>query len=158
MNIYVGIDPGATGAIAVLHGDTAYVHDIGGSIHDAIDTLRECRGTDTVVCIERVNAMPKQGLASTFKFGVIYGELRGACLALGLAIRAEPTPQTWKRALFKTNFSKLAKLAQKTLARDTARTLYPSCAAWLSRVKDADRAEAILLAHYLRTLLEETRN
>jgi hypothetical protein len=154
MKTFVGIDPGSHGAIVALRGTDIRYMDIDCSTNDAIAFLREQkelaeqRKEQIGVVLEYVRAMPKQGVSSTFKFGMIYGELRGACLALGLPIIAEPTPIKWKNRIFGGRITGMEKADQKRMARDKARELYPQSAEWLKRVKDADRAEALLMAHY----------
>jgi crossover junction endodeoxyribonuclease RuvC len=96
-------------------------------------------GQDVMVMVERVHSMPKQGVASVFKFGMAFGT------ALNLAQRfksswAMVTPQVWKKSL-KIDSDKKLSLA-------LARELFPM--APLSRVKDGGRAEALLIAHYLK--------
>ncbi len=52
----------------------------------------------SVVFIEKVHAMPKQGVSSTFKFGMGYGLVIGVCEALGIPYRLV-TPQAWKKVV-----------------------------------------------------------
>jgi hypothetical protein len=147
--VFVGIDPGLTGAVATISDGKVSIVDIDGSSFNAIDLLKGVAlNSEVFVCIEKVGSMPKQGVASTFKFGKIYGELIGAVKALGLSIEFEPTPQVWKKFIFNGRHSMLEKPEQKDLAREQARKLYPAIADMLKRKKDADRAEAVLLAHY----------
>jgi len=151
--IYIGIDPGNNGAIAMIRNGEVNVYQLHSETlrSDAIDAFENIlKASDgrAVVCMEKVGSMPRQGVASTFKFGVAYGILQGMCVALGLGIQHEPTPQTWKKAVFCTAHKKLSREDQKQLARDRARTLYPAVADQLKLKKDADKAEAILLAHY----------
>jgi len=147
--VIIGIDPGINGAIAVINKNNIYLYDIDGSLIDAINTLKEYADADGVV-IEKVASMPKQGVSSTFNFGCTYGHLRGACIALGIPIIAEPTPVVWKRKIFGAGIFGKDRSGQKTAARDKARELYPSISGELKRVKDSDRAEALLLAEFGR--------
>ena len=151
MSIIIGIDPGKSGAIAVLDDCCRVeIYDIGGSLVDAVTRLKQLSEVYDItgVVIEKVHSFPKQGVASSFDFGCTYGHLRGACIALGIPIIAEPSPQQWKKAIFGSSISKLDKAGQKRAARDKARELYPLTAPMLARVKDADKAEALLLCVY----------
>jgi crossover junction endodeoxyribonuclease RuvC len=150
---YVGIDVGITGAVAVLDKGFVQLYDIptrevGGNakVKREVDGPALARMLEylpiqkTRVLIERTNAMPGQGVASMFSMGVSRGVVLGVlgCLALPYA---EVTPQKWKKAfgLVKAPKSESIRLAIE---------LYPAAAQWLTRAKDHNRAEAILLAHY----------
>lgn len=161
--IIIGIDPGMTGGIAVLRNRHMTVHGIGGSLVDAIELLRntadDARESRETICavLEKVNAMPRRGkdgeshgmgATTLFTFASGYGHLRGALLALGIPIAAEPVPRTWKKRIFGGRHDGLSRAEQKKLAREEARTLYPCLNDSLRLVKDADKAEAALLAHY----------
>lgn len=155
MKTYIGIDPGITGAVSMVKEDgTAETRGIERSLHDAVCYLAQIKqntqayGHELYAVIEKVGAMPKQGVSSTFAFGCTYGHLRGALIALGIPIIAEPTPVVWKRKIFGAGIFKLSKPQQKRAARDEARKLYPCLNEQLRLVKDADKAEAALLAHY----------
>lgn len=109
-NVYIGIDPGAGGGLAFI----AYYR---GS-HKVLETTpmpptekdicewldnnsynnRTEDTTGTYAIIEKVHSMPKQGVASTFKFGMNYGFLRGCLIALGISFQ-EVTPRQWMKAL-----------------------------------------------------------
>lgn len=154
--IIVGVDPGISGAIAAIDTDrnTVEVYDIEHSLVDGIQAIKHLRDENTGrigAVIEKVASRPGQGVSSTFKFGRTYGHLRGAIIALEIPLLAEPSPQVWKRGVFGAGISKLDKKSQKIAARDKARELYPQTADMLKRVKDADRAEAILMAHFGRS-------
>lgn len=160
--IVAGIDPGKTGALAISYPD--------GS-HEFYDVPRvEVRGKDVpawaqwhtewsnalefacvdLVMIEFVTAGQngvKQGVQSMFNFG---GTLRFAH-AIVLGVRPRPrvefvTPAVWKAKLGLINSGKGA-------SRERCRTIYPSTAGQLTRVKDDGRAEAALIGHYGRTSL-----
>jgi crossover junction endodeoxyribonuclease RuvC len=97
-----------------------------------------------MVVVEQVHAMPRQGVSSTFSFGKACGMIEGVVAARGLPI-AWVTPQRWKKAMGVT--------ADKNSSRQLAINLWPNEAELFKRVKDADRAEAALIAeHYRRTL------
>lgn len=145
-----GIDPGFSGAWgAITH--TGQYHTVGDMLNNGvhIDTesvwaeiLLARDGQDCEVILEHVGSMPKQGVASTFKFGVAFGGV----IAIAQRFRAPwgmVRPQVWKKAMGLSS-DKAESLAM-------ARELWP--AAPLERVKDNGRAEALLLAEYWRRQL-----
>ena len=153
MSVHLGIDPGLTGAVALLTGPTAQtvrdmpvVTDGRSSTVSATllaDLLRELTQTlpeRPTVFIERVASMPKQGVASTFSFGKSAGIVEGVVGALGLPYRLV-TPGVWKR---RANLIGKPKDASRALAI----TLYPEMAPRLTRKKDNGRAEALLIARF----------
>jgi crossover junction endodeoxyribonuclease RuvC len=91
--------------------------------------------------------MPKQGVASTFKFGKGYGEVLGITTALHFEIH-EPTPQAWKKAMLTgTDKSKDASI-------QVAENLFPTVSLVLPRCRKAHdgMAEALLMAEYIRRM------
>ena len=143
--ILLGIDPGAKGAIAAVSplGRLEFVEDMPDPLTGA--TLRHLLDSylphwPEKVAVEDVHAMPRQGLSSTFKFGLGHGIVLGA---LGYAhIPYElVAPSKWKRAMGIT--------ADKDTARVRACELWPASAALFARKKDDGRAEAALLAYWL---------
>ncbi len=158
---YVGIDPGLSGAIAMV--TTAGVAQVwstptfvlkGGRkkrrIYAAAEMVRILReiGSARVVGLELVRAMPKQGVVSMFSMGHGVGLWEGIITALGLPLE-QVTPQVWKREMLGgvTGSDKSASIA-KALA------LFPAMAAMLAHKKDDGRAEALLIAEYFRRRLE----
>ncbi len=145
--IFLGFDPGFSGAWGMVDHHGSYV-SCGDMIHNdshvmTDDIFREislARANDDMdVVIEYVAAMPKQGVSSTFKFGMAFGSV----IALAERIHAPfqfVTPKVWKKALGLDSDKK------RSLA--LARDLWPE--APLSRMKDNGRAEALLLAEWLR--------
>lgn len=157
--IYAGIDPGKTGALAILLPDNSVEFldvsriKIKGKDEPAWSGwlsswryLMELAGV-THVIIENVAARPGQGVSSMFKFG----RTLGFAHAIALSIQPAPsiefvTPTVWKGKLGLLNSNKGA-------SREKAVSLYPKAASELTRVKDDGRAEALLLAHYGRRFL-----
>lgn len=143
----VGIDPGNSGAIAILRDDGSLdaidmpvVDKVvnGTLLHGALVILAGDDPVDLVV-IERVSSMPKQGVASTFKFGRAFGIAEG--VVAGLAWRHTlVTPQTWKKAMGCTS--------DKERSRRLAIERWPESAHLFARKKDDGRAEAALMAVY----------
>jgi len=149
MDVIIGIDPGLTGAIAVLNGGTVEMHDMPTvtatkgraeiNHHELLAILRRAEGS--VVWLERVGAMPGQGVTSMFRFGQVLGAIEMACAACSLPVRYV-TPAVWKRHC--------GLVRDKDAARGLALQRFPDCANDLRRKKDAGRAEAALIALYGR--------
>lgn len=145
--MYLGIDPGYTGAWGIVNHHGHYI-SCGDMIVskdriNTVDVIAEIRQAldmqDCLVVVEKVHSMPKQGVSSTFKFGMAYG----AALAIAERFQRNPLlvpPATWKR--------KMELTGDKIYSLSMARALWPL--APLARVKDNGRAEALLLAEYLR--------
>jgi hypothetical protein len=155
----IGIDPGAHGAICFMdsYGGVA-VFDLpiitdgklkwvdGGLMQSLLLAHGHSQGHVSTVqtgtaYVERVSAWPGQGVSSSFNFGVNLGSILSILQARGLPIELV-TPGTWKKAL---GLSK-----DKTASLHKARLLYPDLELHLA--KHEGRAEAILIAHYARTL------
>ena len=149
----IGIDPGATGAIALLDGEQALrVDDLpttttgrsrsvcGALLADLVRDYMDQAGNRPTAVLERVAARPGQGVSSMFAFGRSYGVVEGVVGALGLPLR-RVTPQQWKRD---------ARLIgkPKDAARSLAVELFPEIAHRLTRVKDSGRADALLIAYF----------
>lgn len=148
-HVTIGIDPGLSGALAVLgpHGDLESLHDLPvirdgrlawidaqGLTSLLIDSLR---GRTARAVIERVSAMPAQGIASAFNFGVGFGSLLALVQARYLPIELVTAAQ-WKRAMGLSS--------DKRASLDKARLLFPT--ADLGLAKHDGRAEALLLAYW----------
>lgn len=147
MNIYAGIDPGLTGAIAFFYenGDFIEVFDMPTMALGKKNQVNAIELTKILnkhvpknVFIEMVGAMPGQGVSSMFNFGMGYGVLQGVCAGLFLPITLI-TPNKWK---------KMAGLIgkEKDQARTLAQQTYP--AADLSLKKHVGRADAMLIAAF----------
>ena len=145
-----GIDPGsAKGAVAWVRGADAGVEDlplVDRSLdpHALAEMLR-ARGPADAVFVERVGAMPRQGVASTFAFGRAVGAIHATAQLVGARLELV-TPGKWK------GFQRLN--SEKEKARALAIRRFPDLSGDLSRKKDADRAEALLIADYGQALLE----
>lgn len=146
----IGIDPGKTGAIAIIHGSTALdLADMplaGKDLNRALIIATLAEHDDAALAIvEHTQAMPAIPRSTAHSLGMSEGIILGALAALAIptqSVRAS----TWKKAL--------AVPADKDEARAAAIRLFPSVADQLSRKKDDGRAEALLLAHYgLRLML-----
>ena len=151
--ITVGIDPGLTGAVAFLRNGEYYsLFDIpttlkgSGSVKQEVEPgglkrmfLERLEGReDVAIALERVSAMPGQGSSSVFSFGDTYGCCRSVASLTGHPLHLV-TPTTWKK-----HFG-LGR--DKEESRALASRLFPG--AELHLKKHADRAEALLMAHWL---------
>lgn len=157
MTLILGIDPGLSGALAYY--DPALemvadvfdmpVHKIKGKDHldlYLLSQIVDSRSASTKAAfIEQVSAMPKQGVSSTFRFGFAAGVVNGVVAANMVPI-VNVTPTVWKRAMGLTN--------DKDASRRLASHMFPRQSKLWARVKDADRAEAVLLAVYGSRILE----
>ena len=95
----IGIDPGKSGAIAFIDGKNAEARKNDTTEHDIGDWLFSIQAMGRCFAyIERVSAMPGQGVSSTFKFGQSYGFLRGLLVGYGIPFEAV-TPGVWQRSL-----------------------------------------------------------
>ena len=97
---------------------------------------------ETFVIVEQVSAMPGQGVTSMFNFGQTFGSIKGICAALGLPI-FYVRPAKWKKHFELINSSKDA-------SRTKVIEMYPSISARLTKKKDVNKADAILIARYFR--------
>lgn len=155
---FVGIDPGLDGAVCILNGptaptprffDTPYLTVTKGKgtkrkyLPAAMAAILEpLRGfPDVLVGVELVGAMPGQGVTSMFSIGFGCGLWHGIIAGLKLP-HEQITPQRWKK-LFGLGADKNASIVR-------ALQIYPACASQFSRKKDHGRAEALLIAEYLR--------
>ena len=152
--IIIGIDPGVSGAISVLENkkvlevyDTPTMIDgkknkkqVNGSQVTNIIKERLTNGKEMIVAVEHVNAMPGQGVTSMFNFGQSFGVIKGICSALSIPIYFV-RPMKWKKYfnLIKTN---------KDASRTKVIQIYPQISSKLSRKKDSNKADAILIARY----------
>ncbi len=147
----IGIDPGISGAIARYNSSETSaatqliiwdmpILEVNKkktiSPYLVANILKEAAAP---VFIEKVAAMPGQGVTSMFNFGKGFGVLLGAAAGLGLQT-TQVTPQTWMKAL------KCQK--GKDANRERACELFPQYADMFSRKKDDGRADAALLAYY----------
>lgn len=150
--VVLGIDPGLHGAVAILEIEggacrMAHIHDmpIAAGPKGKVDLLHVAlieilRSVPPSICwVEQVGAMPGQGVSTMFRFGKTAGAIHCAVAAAGHELRLV-TPAVWKKHFGIT--------ADKDGARSLASQRIPSLAPAFVRVKDADRAEAALIALY----------
>jgi crossover junction endodeoxyribonuclease RuvC len=151
--LILGVDPGVTGAYAVVGEDgTVIADDL--PVHQAqhgpnakqraeldLHTLRLSLIQLNIyhAFIERVAARPGQGTVSTFRFGHAAGALYGLIIGLELPVTLV-LPQAWQR------FHSIG--PSPDAARQRAVELYPALAPRLALKRDSHRADALLIADY----------
>ena len=150
----IGIDPGLSGAIAILENNKVInIFDIPvmsegkknkRQLNSAllVSLLKEniINNEEVVVVVEQVNAMPGQGVTSMFNFGQTFGAIKGICAALGLPIYFV-RPSKWKKYFELINSS-------KDSSRTKAIEMYPKLSEQLSKKKDVNKSDAILIARF----------
>ena len=151
----IGIDPGLSGGIAIL--DDLKIFDLfdmpimseGKKNKNQLNSAqlvniikKNIVSGNTFVIVEQVSAMPGQGVTSMFNFGQTFGSIKGICAALNLPI-FYVRPAKWKKHFELINSSKDA-------SRTKVIEMYPSISDRLSRKKDVNKADAILIARYFR--------
>ena len=150
----IGIDPGLSGAIAVLEENKIVgLHDMPvmpegkknkRQLNSAqlVKILNDYIGNTEVaeIIVEQVNAMPGQGVTSMFNFGQTFGAIKGIAAALNLPIFFV-RPSKWKKHFELINSSKDA-------SRTKAIEMYPSISDQLSKKKDVNKSDAILIARF----------
>ena len=154
--IIIGIDPGISGSICFFEN---------GKIIDAIEmptmtegkkNKRQVNGAQIFneikkrtkdyenqnvrVIIEQVSAMPGQGVTSMFNFGQSFGILKGICSAMQMPVYFV-RPAKWKKYFNLIN-------SEKDASRTRAIEIYPYFSAQLSKKKDSNKADAILIASF----------
>ena len=157
--IVIGIDPGLSGAIAILEGKKVLsLHEMPvmsegkknkRQLNSAqlVNIIKEKfnKNDDIAVVVEQVNAMPGQGVTSMFNFGQTFGAIKGVCAALELPIFFV-RPSKWKKHFDLIN-------ASKDASRTKAIEMYPALSNQLAKKKDVNKSDAILIAR----LYSETR-
>ena len=158
----IGIDPGLSGAIAILENNLVLnIFDMPvmsegkknkRQLNSAllVNLLKEniTDSEDVAIVVEQVNAMPGQGVTSMFNFGQTFGAIKGICAALELPIYFV-RPSKWKKHFELINSSKDA-------SRTKAIEMYPKLSNQLSKKKDVNKSDAILIAKfYSETRLNE---
>jgi crossover junction endodeoxyribonuclease RuvC len=149
-----GIDPGLSGGIAILDDNKVREMLDMPVMSDGKKNKRQLNSAllaqlikeniknieDTTIVVEQVNAMPGQGVTSMFNFGQTFGAIKGICAALELPIFFV-RPAKWKKHFELINSSKDA-------SRTKVIEMYPSIADKLSKKKDVNKSDAVLIARY----------
>ena len=154
--IIVGIDPGIAGAICFFSsGNVIDVIDMptmaegkknkkqvnGRQIYNEIMLIKNKFMSEKMsVIVEQVSAMPGQGVTSMFNFGQSFGILKGICSAMHLPVYYV-RPAKWKKYFNLIN-------SEKDASRTRAIEIFPYFSANLSKKKDINKADAILIASF----------
>ena len=154
--LIIGIDPGVSGSICFLKdGKILDVIEMpimnegkknkkqvnGAQIYNEISKkINSNPETKTRVVIEHVTAMPGQGVTSMFNFGQSFGVLKGICSAMRLPMFFV-RPAKWKRYYNLIN-------SEKDASRTRAIEIFPDFSSQLSKKKDSNKADAILIASF----------
>ena len=143
--VYIGIDPGKHGALAYIDDEEVVVVPFDAEVYRQI--LRSAGEKRAVCCLERVGAMPGQGVTSMFSFGENYGYIRGLLEANEIPYQAV-RPQDWKREFGITK--------DKSTSVAVCKRLFPKVSLLpteRSRKENDGLAEALLMACYAQRRL-----
>ena len=154
--LIIGIDPGISGSICFFQdGKIVDVIEMptmtegkknkkqvnGSQIFNEIsEKIKKLDKKEIKVVIEQVSAMPGQGVTSMFNFGQSYGILKGICSAMQLPMYFV-RPAKWKKYFNLIN-------SEKDASRTRAIEVFPYFSGQLSRKKDSNKADAILIASF----------
>ena len=154
--LIIGIDPGISGSICFF--EDGKIKDViemptmtegkknkkqvnGSQIFNEIShKISKIDRKDIKVVIEHVTAMPGQGVTSMFNFGQSFGVLKGICSAMQLPVYFV-RPAKWKKYFNLIN-------SEKDASRTRAIEIFPYFSTHLSRKKDTNKADAILIASF----------
>ena len=154
--LVIGIDPGISGSICffqdgkindvvemptMIEGKKNKKQVNGSQIFNEISyRIKKIDKKDIKVVIEQVSAMPGQGVTSMFNFGQSFGILKGICSAMQLPMYFV-RPAKWKKYFNLIN-------SEKDASRARAIEIFPYFSSQLSRKKDSNKADAILIASF----------
>ena len=154
--LIIGIDPGISGSICFFKdGKILDVIDMptmtegkknkrqvnGAQIYNEIyKRVKKIENQNIRVVIEQVSAMPGQGVTSMFNFGQSFGILKGICSAMQLPMYFI-RPAKWKKYFNLLN-------SEKDASRTRAIEIFPYFSSNLSKKKDTNKADAILIASF----------
>lgn len=146
--LYIGIDPGAHGGIAVLDTDGAVVDlaKMPETPQDLLDFLERYK-ENSICTLERVGGMPGNGGSAMFNFGKGFGHLQMALLALRIPTE-DVTPNKWEKAFQMGSSGKFTKTEWKNLLKAKAQQLFPK----LGRKVTLATCDALLIAEYGRRM------
>ena len=154
--LIIGIDPGISGSICffqdgvikdvvemptMIEGKKNKKQVNGSQIFNEIsEKIKKMDKKNIKVVIEHVTAMPGQGVTSMFNFGQSFGILKGICSAMQLSVYFV-RPAKWKKYFNLIN-------SEKDASRTRAIEIFPYYSSHLSRKKDSNKADAILIASF----------
>ena len=154
--LIIGIDPGISGSICFFkNGEIIDVIEMptmtegkknkkqvnGAQIYNEISKrINTTQNQDVRVIVEQVSAMPGQGVTSMFNFGQSFGIIKGICSAMQLPVYFV-RPAKWKKYYNLIN-------SEKDASRTRAIEIFPHFSSQLSKKKDSNKADAILIASF----------
>ena len=154
--LIIGIDPGVSGSICffkdgkildviempIMNEGKKNKKQVNGAqiYNEIIKRIDNTSGIRTRVVIEHVTAMPGQGVTSMFNFGQSFGILKGVCSAMRLPMFFV-RPAKWKKYYNLIN-------SEKDASRTRAIEIFPNFSSRLSKKKDSNKADAILIASF----------
>ena len=161
--LIIGIDPGVSGSICFFQDGV--IKDVvemptmtegkknkkqvnGSQIFNEIsEKIKKIEKKNIKVVIEHVTAMPGQGVTSMFNFGQSFGILKGICSAMQLSVYFV-RPAKWKKYFNLIN-------SEKDASRTRAIEIFPYYSSHLSKKKDSNKADAILIASFFFETFKE---
>ena len=144
--IYIGIDPGKKGALAVIFDGMDETVVGAFDEQEYTNVLRNLSGQPVKACLEHVGAMPGQGVTSMFHFGENFGYIKGLLEANEIPYE-QVRPQKWKKEFG---------ISDKNASISVCKRLFPCvCLRRTERCRkdDDNMAEALLMAEYARRRL-----
>tara|TARA_B100001996_G_scaffold372888_1_gene349758 strand:- start:337 stop:831 length:495 start_codon:yes stop_codon:yes gene_type:complete len=160
--LIIAIDPGINGAICFFeNGNVKDVFEMptmaegkknkrqvnGNQIYNELSCrIKKYNPKEISVVVEQVSAMPGQGVTSMFNFGQSFGVIKGVCAAMQLPIFFV-RPAKWKKHFELLN-------TQKDASRTKAIEMFPKISSTLSKKKDSNKADAILIASFYENIIK----
>ena len=163
--LIIAIDPGINGAICFF--ENGQVKDViemptmadgkknkrqinGNQMYNELILRIKGYNTQNInVIVEQVSAMPGQGVTSMFNFGQSFGVIKGICAAMQLPIFFV-RPAKWKKHFELIN-------SQKDASRTKAIEMFPKISSILSKKKDSNKADAILIASFYENIIKNNK-
>ena len=163
--LIIAIDPGINGAICFFeNGEVKDVFEM-PTMAEGKKNKRQVNGHQMFnelsyrikkydmhkinVVVEQVSAMPGQGVTSMFNFGQSFGVIKGICAAMQLPIFFV-RPAKWKKHFELIN-------TQKDASRTKAIEMFPKISSILSKKKDSNKADAILIASFYENIINNNK-
>ena len=163
--LIISIDPGINGAICFFeNGEVKDVLEMptmaegkknkrqvnGHQMYNELSYRIKKYNTQNInVVVEQVSAMPGQGVTSMFNFGQSFGVIKGICAAMQLPIFFV-RPAKWKKHFELIN-------TQKDASRTKAIEMFPKISSILSKKKDSNKADAILIASFYENIIKSNQ-
>ena len=163
--LIIAIDPGINGAICFFeNGQVKEVIEMptmaegkknkrqvnGHQMYNELSSrIKGYSSLNINVIVEQVSAMPGQGVTSMFNFGQSFGIIKGICSAMQLPIFFV-RPAKWKKHFELIN-------SQKDASRTKAIEMFPKISSILSKKKDSNNADAILIASFYENIIKNNK-